>query len=340
MTSYEPNGDAVAPDRGLRILSSEDIDQCLSMTDAIEAMRGAFLELAEQRAVVPQRVVVNMPASDGQILSMPAYSPGLKKCGLKFLTVMARNPEKGLPLIHAIYLLADAETGASLALMDGERLTALRTGAASGLATDLLARRDARTVTIFGAGVQGRSQLEAVCAVRPIERAVIVDPDPSKARRFCEEMAFKTHIQVTPTAAPGALKEADIICTATTSPLPVFTHAALRKGVHINAIGTFRPTNREIPGETVRAAKVVVDSRSACLSESGDLVLTIQEGLITEDHLYAELGELVAGKKPGRTSTDEITLFKTVGIAIQDLYAASHVYSNASHKGLGHFASL
>ena len=146
--------------RDILFLSSHDIDQCLSMRDAIEAMKPAFVELSEGGAVVPQRQVVPMPESNGQVLSMPAYSPALKKCGLKFLTLMGHNPGQGLPLIHAVYLLADAENGRPLALMDGERLTALRTGAASGVATELLARPEAKTVVIFGAGIQGRTQLE------------------------------------------------------------------------------------------------------------------------------------------------------------------------------------
>ena len=321
-------------------LSAPEIDQCLSMRGAIDAMREAFLELTEQRAVVPQRLTVPMAQSDGQMLTMPAYSPALKKCGVKVLTVMARNPDQHLPLIHAVYLLADAETGQPLALMDGERLTAIRTGAASGLATDLLARRNARTVVIFGAGVQGRSQLEAICAVRPLERATIVDPDPEKALRFCREMTVRLHVEVTTNSARKALEDADVVCTATTSPTPVFNHVDLSRGVHINAVGTFRPSNREIPGDTVRAARVVVDARSACLKESGDLIIPLQEGSITEDHIYAEIGELASGTKPGRASEEEITLFKTVGNAIQDLYAAEKIYSRALDRGVGLSAQL
>jgi ornithine cyclodeaminase/alanine dehydrogenase-like protein (mu-crystallin family) len=326
--------------RDVLVLSANDVDQCLTMKEAIESMKDAFVELTDGQAAVPPRQVVPMPASDGQILSMPAYSPHLKKCGLKFLTLMGRNPSQGLPLIHAVYLLADAEDGRPLALIDGERLTALRTGAASGVATDILARPQAKTVAIFGAGVQGRSQLEAVCNVRPIERAFVIDPDPSKAHRFCDEMASRLGLQVTPRSSSEALLDAEIICTATTSPTPVFQHPELRPGVHINAVGTFRPTNREIPGETVRAARVVVDARVACLEEAGDLIMTIQDGLITDDHIHGELGELISGKKPGRSSGDEITLFKSVGNAIQDLYAASRVYSNALEKGHGHVAAL
>jgi ornithine cyclodeaminase/alanine dehydrogenase-like protein (mu-crystallin family) len=326
--------------REILFLSARDVDLGLSMREAIEAMKLAFMELSEGQAVVPQRQVVPMPESDGQILSMPAYSPGLKKGGLKFLTVMGKNPDIGLPLIHAMYLLADAENGRPLALIDGERLTALRTGAASGVATELLARNDAKMAVVFGAGVQGRTQLEAVCAVRPIQHAVIVDPDPAKARHFCEEMGPKLHITIRSLVASEALQSADVICTATTSPTPLFRHSDLRKGTHVNAVGTYRPANREIPGETVRAAKVVVDVRAACLKEAGDLIIPLSEGLITEDHLFGELGELIAGMKPGRTSLDEITLFKTVGNAIQDLYAANKIYLNAIDKNLGHPAML
>jgi ornithine cyclodeaminase/alanine dehydrogenase-like protein (mu-crystallin family) len=326
--------------RTILVLSAGDIDRALSMHEAIEAMRRAFLELSEQNAVVPLRTVVPMAASEGQMLCMPAYSPTLQQCGMKFLTVMPRNPAHGLPLIHALYLLADGQSGQPVAFMDGERLTALRTGAASGVATDLLARREAKTAVIFGAGVQGRAQLEAVCAVRHIERVTIVDPDITRGQRLCEEVALKLNVHATASTASDAVREADIICTATTSPVPIFSHDDLRPGVHINAVGAYRPFTREIPGETVRASRVVADSRSACLTEAGDLVIPLQEGLIEAGHIYAEVGELVGGKKSGRGSDDDITLFKSVGNAIQDLYAAHRVLTNAMAREIGSTAVL
>jgi ornithine cyclodeaminase/alanine dehydrogenase-like protein (mu-crystallin family) len=241
----------------------------------------------------------------------------------------------GLPLIHALVLLNDARTGRSIAVLDGEGLTAIRTAAAAGLATELLARREAEVAAIFGAGVQGRMQLEALCAVRPIAQAYVFDPDSQRAAAFCREMSEKLSLAVIAADSPAQLLNADVICTATTSSTPVFAHKDIRPGAHINAIGAYKPGEREIPEATVRAAKVVVDQREACLSEAGDIVIPIQQGLITPEHIHAEIGEIAAGRKTGRCSDTEITLFKSVGNAIQDAAVASQALERARTLGLG-----
>jgi ornithine cyclodeaminase/alanine dehydrogenase-like protein (mu-crystallin family) len=219
----------------------------------------------------------------------------------------------------------DAANGTPLAVLDASYLTAVRTGAASGVATDVLAREDARVAAVFGAGVQGRTQLEAVAAVRSLRKAFIFDIDARAAADFAVEMGGRLGLDIEPAASPKALRDADIVCTATTSATPVFSDADLKPGAHINAIGSYKPHVREVPGETVRRAAVFVDERRSSLEEAGDLIIPLRQGLFGEDHIRAEIGEVLAGLKPGRTSEDEITLFKSVGNAVLDLAVAGLV---------------
>ncbi len=325
----------------LRVLSGEEVRQALPMAEAIEAMKTAYAQLSTARATVPLRTPIEVPAHHGLVLFMPAYLAGDDQMAIKIVSVFSDNPARGLPLIHALVVVVDPTTGRPAAVMDGTVLTALRTGAASGAATDLLARPDSHVAAVFGAGVQGRTQLEAVCAVRPIEQAWIYDPKPPAARAYAEEMGARLGIPVRPAATPAeAVREADVICTATTSATPVFDDADLKPGVHINAIGAYTPQMQEIPAETVVRARVVVDHRPAALAEAGDLIIPLQRGLITEDHLEAEIGEIVAGLKPGRTTPEEITLFKSVGVAVQDVAAAAQVLAAAERRGLGSVVAL
>ncbi|HUV80215.1 MAG TPA: hypothetical protein VMW40_05260 [Candidatus Bathyarchaeia archaeon] len=214
----------------------------------------------------------------------------------------------------------------------------MRTGAASGAATDLLARPDSKVAAIFGAGVQARTQLEAVCAVRPIQTVWIYDLIPARVESFITEMAGKGPIPNDLRAATSpqqAVADADVICTATTSFTPVFTDADLKQGVHINGVGSYTPEMQEIPTETVSRALVVVDSRDAALAEAGDLIRPIQQGIISEVHIHAEIGEIVLGRKQGRMHSEQVTFFKTVGVAVQDAAAARIALQNAQALGLG-----
>lgn len=323
-----------------RVLSAKDVKQALPMKQAIEAVKKAFVLMSANQAIVPPRIHLDLPENQGATLTMPVYIPDLKQVGLKFLSLFSENPHHGLPTIQAVVLVIDAVHGAPLALMDGAVLTALRTGAGSGAATDLLARQDARIAAIFGAGAQGRTQLEAVCAVRAIDRAYIFDANLYAAERFAQEMSAYLQLAVDVPASQDALSEADIICTATTASTPLFADAQLKAGVHINAIGSYKPHIREIPGETVTRAKVVVDHRPSCLKEAGDLLIPMQAGLFTADHIAAEVGELIRAEKPGRTSDLEITLYKSVGNAAQDLVAASYVLKEAESLDLGTVVEL
>jgi alanine dehydrogenase len=320
----------------IRILSREDVQQALPMGQAIEAIKSAFAQLSTGQADVPLRAALEVPRHNGVTLFMPGYLAQDDQMAVKIVSVFNDNPTKGLPLIHALVVVVDATTGRPTAVMDGTVLTALRTGAASGAATDLLARQDARTAAVFGAGAQGRTQLEAVCAVRPIREARVYDVSPKQAAAYADEMSQRLSLPVKAAETPAeAVRQADVICTATTSSSPVFDDADVRPGTHINAVGAYTPRMQEVPAETVLRARVVIDHHEASLAEAGDLLIPLGQGLMTEAHIYAELGEIVAGRKPGRASSEEITLFKSVGVAVQDVAAAAAVLEAAQRLGLG-----
>jgi ornithine cyclodeaminase/alanine dehydrogenase-like protein (mu-crystallin family) len=320
----------------LLYLSAAEVRQALPMPDAIAAMREAFVQLSCGRVILPPRVRIDVPCDNGVALFMPCHVHERKLFGLKLVTLFDRNREKGLPLVQALVILADGTTGAPLAVMDGASLTALRTGAASGVATACLAREDAEVATVFGGGVQARTQLEAVCCVRHIRHARVYDADPSAADRFAAEMSQRLGLQVQRAADPAqALEDAAVVCTATTSSRPVFQDHELPPGVHINAVGSYKPDVAEIPCETVCRARIVVDHRASALEEAGDLLLPLRQGRIRKEHMHTELGEVLAGRAPGRHSASEITLFKSVGVAIQDLFAAARAAANARTLHLG-----
>lgn len=318
----------------VRILSADDLGGVLPMPAAIEAMRTAFGALAAGAAQVPQRIHLDTGPPPGTSLFMPAAMQGA--IGVKTVTLFPGNPGQGLPYIQGTYCLFDGDNGTPTAFMNAAGLTAIRTGAASGLATELLAREDATAAAILGAGVQGRTQLAAVCAVRRIERVRVFDAVPAAAERFAAEMAPLLGVEVTVADSPAAaIRDADVVCAATVSETPVFDDADLPAGVHLNAIGSYKPQVQEIPAATVMRSRLVVDEREAALDETGDLIIPIGQGLITAEHIAAELGELVNGAKPGRTCAEQVTFFKSVGLAIQDLAAARVAVRNAEAQGVG-----
>jgi ornithine cyclodeaminase/alanine dehydrogenase-like protein (mu-crystallin family) len=320
----------------LRYLSRNDVRQALPMADAVAAMRAAFIELSCGDALVPPRLRMDLPGEKGIVLTMPCASGAEKLVSVKLVSLFDGNRAKGLPLIHALVVLADATTGAPCAIMDGASLTAIRTGAGSGAATDALARRDAETAAVFGAGTQARTQLEAVACVRRLRRARVFDPDQAAAERFAAEMTALLGFTVERAATSAeALEDAAVVCTATTSPAPVFRDRELAPGTHINAVGSYKPEVTEIPPETVRRARIIVDHRASALEEAGDLLVPLGRGMILEDDLRTEIGEVLASRTPGRTSKAEVTLFKSVGVAIQDLYAGARALANARAGGLG-----
>ncbi len=319
-----------------RIFTADDVNRALPMAEAIEAMKAGYVQLSAGRAQVPLRTPLN-PSPDDVTLIMPFLAPDDGGAlGLKLVSVFNSNIARGLPLIHSVVLAVDPVTGAPQALIEGGTLTAIRTGAASGAATDVLARPDAAVAAIFGAGVQARRQLEAVCTARRIERVWVHSLVGAEA--FAAEMAGHGPIpaDVRVAQSPGqAVAEADVICAATTSRTPVFDGRDLKPGTHVNGIGSFTPQMQEIDATTVRAARVVVDSVEAVLAEAGDLIIPLNAGDITRDHIETELGQVIAGSAPGRTSPDQITFFKSVGVAVQDAMAAKTIMRNGSALELG-----
>jgi alanine dehydrogenase len=323
----------------LRILSGADVRQAVTMSEAIQAVRNAYVQLSAGQAVVPLRTPVEVAKRDAVTLFMPAYLATSDAMGAKIVSVFPGNPARGLPLIHAVVIVVDAETGRPLALMDGTYLTALRTGAASGVATDLLARPEARVAAIFGAGAQARTQLEAVCTVRAIEKAWVYDVSPEAAAAYVAEMKARgapIPVDISAAGSPAqAVRDADVICTATTSHTPVFADADLKPSVHINGIGAYTPEMQEVPAETVARAQVVVDSRTASLAEAGDLIVPLKAGLITAASIHGEIGEVAAGLIAGRRAGQDPTFFKSVGVAVQDVAVAELVMRRAAALGLG-----
>ncbi len=271
---------------------------------------------------------------------MPAFVHDDDGDGLavKVVSLFPHNPNKGLPLIHAAVLVLDAETGRPQALLEGGALTAIRTGAGAGAATDFLARPDSHVAAIFGAGVQARTQLEAICTVRPIETVWIYALDNLEIENYIADMAGHGPVpsDLRPASTPRqAVENADIICAATTSTSPVFSDEDLKPGVHINGIGSYTPAMQEIPSETVKRARVVADSRDACMAEAGDLIIPMNAGLIPATHIHAEVGEIALGRQTGRATSEQITFFKSVGVAVQDVMAARLALQQAQELGLG-----
>jgi ornithine cyclodeaminase len=254
------------------------------------------------------------------------------------VSVFPKNTAFNLPIIHAAVVVMEAETGRPLAVLEGGTLTAIRTGAGGGAATDLLARADSRVAAIFGAGVQARTQLEAICTVRQIKSVWVYDLAEASVEAFITKMRGQGPIPKDLRAASSpaeAVAEADIVCAATTSNTPVFADGDLKPGAHVTGVGSYTPEMQEIPAETIKRALVTVDSRSAALAESGDLIQPMQQGLFDENHVHAEIGEIVLGRKSGRTSDEQITYFKSVGVAVQDAMAGRLALENARKLGLG-----
>jgi ornithine cyclodeaminase len=322
------------------ILTAEDIRKTLPMRETVEAMKHAYASLSDGKAEVPLRTRLSVPPQQAVSLFMPAYVQAKEGDALavKVVSLFPKNPERGLSFIQAAVLVLEADTGRVVALLEGGSLTAIRTGAGSGAAIDLLARPDSRVAAVFGAGAQGRTQLEAACSVRKIEKAWVYDASAERAQVMVREMAGKGFIPKSLRVANSskqALAEADIVCTATTSSTPVFADPDLKPGAHVSAVGSYTPEMQEVPAETVARSLVVVDSRSATLAEAGDLLQPMQAGLFGEEHIHAELGEIVLGRKTGRISPDQITYFKSVGVAVQDAMAAQLALQNAQKLGLG-----
>ena len=302
-------------------LNRDQINDLISMEEAIRAMGTAFAQLSNGEAVVPPRLSLDIPDKNATSLVMPAYATGSPYYTVKIVSVNYSNPDKGLPLIHGIVQVFDAENGKHIANLDGASITAIRTGAASGLATDLLAKENANVCAVFGTGVQAASHIEAVLEVRPIEKIIVFSRSKPSAEKFCSTLANQVQCEI---GEKESLLEADIVCTTTPAQSPLFETDEIKPGCHLNVVGSAQPSFREVPTGLVARSKIIVDNREACEQEAGDLIIPVQEGSWSFEHLHGELGQVVSGDIIARESENEITLFKSVGNAIQD-HAMAHL---------------
>jgi alanine dehydrogenase len=327
------------------VLNGEEVTRLLPMRDCIQVMREALAALARGEALVPLRMVMRVPGVSGFLGLMPGYiSPREGRdgaLGLKAVSVFPGNAIRGIDTHQGAVLLFEADTGRLSALMDGGAITAIRTAAVSGLATDLLARRDASELAILGAGVQARTHLEAIAAVRTLKRARIWSRNPERASTLATEQQSHFGFPVEAAAnAEAAVRDADIIATVTASPEPVLQRGWLKEGAHINAVGSSIPTSREIDTATMAAARLFVDRRESALAEAGDLLIPMLEGAVKGDHVQAELGEVITGKSPGRRSPRDLTLFKSLGLAVEDVASAAFVVRRARETGTGQTVTM
>lgn len=317
-------------------LSDNDVQRLITMREAIDAVEEAFKELYLGKAILPERTTLML--KNGSISQMSAYLEEANVAVTKVFGIFPKNAKYNLPTTVATLLVYDIETGKIAAVMDATYLTAIRTGAVSGVATKYLALKDSKKVGIIGCGAQGKTQLWAITEVRNIEKVYAYDKIEGAKKAFSDEMSKRLGIDIIPVdSSKDAVKDADIIITATTSADPVVRGEWVREGTHINAIGSYYPHARELDTETIVKSKVIVDLKRAALEEAGDIIIPIKERVITEGHIYAELGEIVSGKKPGRTDEKEITIFKAVGLAIQDAAVAKLVFQKFVNRYLGNF---
>ncbi|MBB3081669.1 ornithine cyclodeaminase [Streptomyces violarus] len=314
------------------------------MDALIEALAPAMADLSLGRASSPDRVAALVPEQAGFLAAMPGYVPSAGVLMSKLVSLFPRNAGTTLPTHQALIVVCDPDTGEPTALLDGTAITALRTGACSALSARLLARKEATVLAVLGTGVQARSHARAMCRVRPIREIRVAGRDPAKAASVADELSsvLEAEVRATPTYAE-ALDGADIVAAATHALQPVVRRRWLAPGVHVTSVG-YNPAGREIDDATVAEALVCVESRQAALAPfpagSNDLLMPIRDGVITAGHVHAELGELVVGSQPGRTSPDQITLYKSVGVAVQDAVAAALVVTAARDQSIGEEITL
>src|SRR5436190_12851185 len=313
------------------VLDEEDVQRLLPMHECIDVMQRAFIALARGEVEQPLRTIFRPPQVKGAMALMPAFRGGESPLfGLKAICVFPGNAAIGKDAHQGAVILFDGKTGELRAIANASAITAIRTAAVSGLATKALANPDASTLAIIGAGVQARAHLDAIACVRQLKDVRIAAHRKESAERFAQEMRSHVDCEIRAVAsAEEAVHDADIIVTATTSREPVLRRDWLKPGVHINAVGTFSPKARELDTATMASCALFVDRRESAFNEAGDYLIAASEGAIGTDSILAELGEVLVGKHPGRTTPDEITVFKSLGLAMEDLAAADYCYQNA-----------
>ena len=326
------------------VLSRGEVQELLDLDALIDALGDAMADLSAGRASVPDRIAALVPDRDALLAAMPGYVPSLGALVSKLVSLFPRNAGSSIPTHQAVIVVFDPETGSPVALLDGTEMTAVRTGACSALSVRLLAREDASVLAVLGTGVQARSHARAVVRVRPLSRIVIAGRDRRKADALVTELVADLDVAVSAVDSyREALEHADIVCATTHALEPVVRREWLAPGSHVTSVG-YNPAGRELDDQTVIDALVCVESRRAALAPvpagSNDLTQPLRDGLITPEHVHAELGELASGTKPGRTSAEQITLYKSVGVAVQDAAAAALVLAKAREVGAGHQLAL
>ncbi len=318
------------------VISANEQRNLVNMNEVIKYAALALKEFSAERTITPIRSSLPFANEQNTALIMPSVAEGLEALGLKVVTVVPENKKIGKKTINGIVMLSDFQTGEPLALLEGSYLTMVRTGALSGVATKHLARHNAKTLCIIGTGEQAKGIAEAIFAVRDIDKVILYNRTEEKAYAFAQyiQERFNKPAYVH-TNANEAISEADIIVTTTNASTPVFSEK-LQKGVHVNAVGSFRSNMQELPSHAIAGAnKVVVESKEAALEETGDLQVPIQEGLFEASNIYAELGQIISGERAGRENDEEITVFKSVGLAVVDIIVAKYLYEKAVGRGVG-----
>jgi alanine dehydrogenase len=318
------------------VLSRADVEGLIDLDRLRETVAGAMADLSAGRVSMPSRIAAMVPERDALLAAMPAYLPSSGALATKLVSLFPRNTDR--PTHQGVIVVFDAENGSPVALMDGETITAARTAAGSALATDLLARKDPYRLVVIGTGVQARAHLRAVSRVRKFGSICVAGRDVEKAQALAKELGAGAYVDI-----QQAVREADVVCACTHSAEPVVRREWLKAGAHVNSVG-YNTAGREVDGATFRDALVVVESRAATLAAppagSNDIAMAIAEGAMTREHVHAELGELVSGTRPGRKDASQITLYKSVGVAVQDAAAAAMVLDAARKAGVGRTIDL
>ena len=317
------------------LLSRSDIQRIINMRKTIQTVEQAHALHAQGRAEQPVRATVKLPGTGNAILPMTATIPEANAAGLKLLSIFPSNREKGIPVLNAVIILVDSETGRCDAILEGGLLTAYRTAAASAVATKYMSRPDSRVLGLVGAGLEARTHLQAIAEVRQIETVLVWSRSRQTAEKFAEE-SKRVDVQIRIVDGPEEVtRQSDILCTLTPSKTPIVQGAWFRPGLHVNAVGTHWIDFREIDTEAVLRSRVVCDSRSANQLECGDLMIPVAEGKITSKHFEDELGQVIIGERLGRSSGDQITMYQSVGVAIQDVATARLLVETARSTQVG-----
>lgn len=319
----------------LLILRAQEIRMLLPMPDCIEMMSQAMRALSAGSVNVPPRTITPLGDGNDFFFLMPGASADPAAFGAKLISLLPGNPATGHPLVQGLITLFDGQTGAPVALLDGAEITRIRTAAASALATGTLARNRAGTHGIFGAGVQAAAHLEAIACVRDINKVWVWARDFDKAQEFAEDQSTRLCCSIQAAKDPAEAAHCDIVSVVTNASEPVLRGEWLKPGTHVNLVGAHQPEHREADSDAVSCASIYVDSRQAALGEAGDLLIPIREGRITAEDIAGEIGDVLRGEAPGRTDEDQLTLYKSLGSFVQDLYAANHVIRSASKMGHG-----